>query len=183
MNNSFAGLDLSQTDSGVACLTEKEMFMHNIQTKPDQFPNSLLRAEFIADNIMEYVSKYKPDFIVVEDYFMGRNPKAIINLCELGTLVRYKLLKGGFPFRTVAPNQLKKFCLGKGNGGKELILKGIYKKWGIDVDNNNIADAVVLAYISKALYYSINEMDIELLKYEIEVVKKVLKERQTIVAI
>lgn len=181
MNNTFMGLDLSLTDSGVVCLQKNKVEIHNIKTKPDQFPNSLLRAEKIADDVFGYAIKYKPDFIVVEDYFVGRNSKAVINLCELGTLVRYKLLKGGFPFRTIAPNQLKKFCLGKGNAGKELILKGIYKKWGIDVDNNNTADAVVLAYVAKALYYSINELEIDLLKYEMDVVKKVLKERKTII--
>ena len=183
MNNCFIGLDLSLTDSGVVCLRDGDIAIHNIKTKPDEFSNSLLRAEKIADGVFGYVSEYKPNFIVVEDYFVGRNSKAVINLCELGTLVRYKLLKGGFPFRTIAPNQLKKFCLGKGNAGKELILKGIYKKWGIDVDNNNTADAVVLAYVARALYYTINELEIDLLKYELEVVRKVLKERKTIVDI
>ena len=174
----FLGLDLSLTGTGVFALKGAEIFPHEIKTKPDEFKHSLARVEHIADKVVAYVNNYKPDLIVVEDYFTGRNPRAVIQLCELGTMVRYKVLLNGNPILTVAPTQLKKFVLGKGNGAKELVLKGVYKKWAVDVSSNNLADACTLAFMARAIYNEQNGIDQNLLKYEDEVIKKILSTRQ-----
>lgn len=180
------GLDLSLTGTGIACLKESglpapadiEISLEEVGTQPKNFTNSLVRVEHIADKILAHINNNKPKMIVIEDYFSGRNPKVIIQLCELGTIVRYKLLKAGYSFTTVTPNQLKKFCLGSGAGGKELVLKGVYKRWGLDLTSNNLADATVLAYMAKAIWNQNNGVSQKLLKYESEIVDKVIKERQ-----
>ncbi len=51
----------------------------------------------------------------------------------------------------VAPTQAKKFLTGKGNCDKNLILKEVFKRYGIDVDDDNIADAVNFNFIGRAL--------------------------------
>ena len=179
----FCGLDLSLTSTGTVVLHNTcELTNQLIKTKGEDFPHSLARVEYIADTIIGIVNTWKPVLVVVEDYFSGRNPKVIIALCELGTMVRYKLLKNGTPWISVAPTQLKKFCYGSGGGGKELVLKGVYKKWGIDVSSNDIADASVLAYMAQALIRHLNHQPQELLKYEQEVIEKILKERKVVTA-
>ena len=181
-SKTFLGLDLSLTGTGIFVLRGAIMRWREIATKPADFAHSLVRVEYIANEVVDYVNKFKPDFIVVEDYFTGRNPRAIIQLCELGTIVRYKLLKSGHPLLVVAPTQLKKFVLGKGSGPKELILKGVFKKWGVDVNSNNLADACTLAYLARAIYNEQHGIPQTLLKYEEDVVKKIMSTRQVLTA-
>jgi crossover junction endodeoxyribonuclease RuvC len=179
-HNVVCGLDLSLTSSGVVVMNGEEVVTKLVKTKTDTYPNSLARVEFIADTILGVVQNYKPGLIAVEDYFSGRNPKVVIMLCELGTIVRFKLLKAGFPFISVAPTQLKKYCYGSGGGGKEHVLKGIFKKWGIDVNSNDIADAYVLAHMARSLVKAIDQVPQQLLRYEQEVVDKILLERSVV---
>ena len=69
----------------------------------------------------------------------------------LGYLVRHALWKNGIPFILVGPKQRAKFCTGNGNARKEHMLKYIEKRFGIDTDDHNAADAVCLNFIGQAL--------------------------------
>jgi Holliday junction resolvasome RuvABC endonuclease subunit len=51
----------------------------------------------------------------------------------------------------VAPQQLKKFATGNGNTKKELITKEVLKRWDIDFDDTNLAEAYVLARMAHAV--------------------------------
>jgi Holliday junction resolvasome RuvABC endonuclease subunit len=51
----------------------------------------------------------------------------------------------------VAPQQLKKFVSGSGNTRKEMITKEILKRWGMDFDDTNIAEAYGLARVAHAI--------------------------------
>ena len=50
------------------------------------------------------------------------------------------------------PQQLKKFCLGPKQKNvpqsKALMLKGVLKKWGVDLSDDNLADAYTLAHMA-----------------------------------
>lgn len=174
----FCGLDLSLTGTGVAIVDGEKLWHEEIKTGPHDFKNSMERVLHIANHIVATMKEKKPELICIEDYFTGKNLGVIIQLCELGTMVRYRLMQEGFTYITATPTQVKKFCHGKGAGGKELVLKGVYKKWGIDVSSNNIADACVLAHVCRAIYNMKNGLPQSLAAYEKEVVDKVLKERQ-----
>ena len=69
----------------------------------------------------------------------------------LGYLVRHALWKNGIPFILVGPKQRAKFCTGNGNARKEHMLKYIEKRFGIDTDDHNAADAVCLNFIGQSL--------------------------------
>jgi Holliday junction resolvasome RuvABC endonuclease subunit len=51
----------------------------------------------------------------------------------------------------VAPGQLKKFVSGNGSTKKEMIAKEVLKRWSVDFDDTNIAEAYVLARIAYAV--------------------------------
>lgn len=77
---------------------------------------------------------------------------------EVGATIKLTLLaqfpsddRRGFPV-LVAPQQLKKFTTGNGNTKKELITKEILKRWGVDFDDSNIAEAYALARIAHAVH-------------------------------
>ena len=179
----FIGLDLSLTASGVCILgdengTPSVVMGKEIKTKPDQFPHLLARCDYISDEVMKIVKGVNSDFIIMEDFFTGQQPGTVISLACVGTLVRYKLMKSGYNFFTVAPTQLKKFVTGKGVGRKDVMIKYVFQRFGYDTNSNNVCDACGLAYFGRAIWHKMNERDIKLLAYEDEMVKKVIKERQ-----
>lgn len=113
------------------------------------------------------------------------NPGAIVHVCmegyapgakfqreqlgELGAAVKYALFNAlpypvGHP-TIVSPGQLKKFATGKGVAAKDIVIKEVFKKWGADFNDNNLADAFVLAKIAFALHSNSDD----LLAYEREV--------------
>jgi len=51
----------------------------------------------------------------------------------------------------VAPQQLKKFVAGNGNARKDMIPKEVLKRWSVDFDDPNLAEAYVLARIAHAV--------------------------------
>ena len=71
----------------------------------------------------------------------------------------------GYPI-LVAPQQLKKFATGSGNTKKELITKEVLKRWDVDFDDTNLAEAYVLARIACAA-----DTQPEMLKFQADVVK------------
>lgn len=170
--NCFMGIDPSLTGTGIFVLYEDGRNVScEISTDPKKHPHSLERVDYISQKVVKLINKHKPVSILMEDYFNGRQAGTVIKLAELGTMLRTRVLENGNQFLTAKPSQIKKFVTGKGNCGKELILKCVYKKWAVDVSSNNIADACGMAYMCRAIYNSFNNVSQELLKYELEVLK------------
>ena len=89
--------------------------------------------------------------------------QAALVLGELSALVRITLhgyYKGveeaQYPLK-VPPMTLKKFAAGKGNAKKQEMLLQIYKRWGIEFNNDNAADSYALARLASG--NSINQVE------------------------
>jgi Holliday junction resolvasome RuvABC endonuclease subunit len=70
----------------------------------------------------------------------------------------------------VAPTALKKYVTGSGAAKKNEILLAVYRKWGEEFTNDNLADAYALSRIAFAL-----TSESELLAYEREVISKLTR--------
>lgn len=66
-------------------------------------------------------------------------------------MVRLALRTCGVDYLTVVPSQLKKFGTGSGLSKKEVIIKEVLKRFGVDTNDNNQADALVLVHLGAAL--------------------------------
>ncbi len=92
------------------------------------------------------------DLALIEGFsYATRNTTSLIQLGALNYLVRERLVLTGVDFVIVAPTTLKKFVTGKGNAPKDLMLLETYKRYKVDITNDNIADAYGLARIGEAL--------------------------------
>lgn len=69
----------------------------------------------------------------------------VLQMGALHYYLRIFLLKTGVKFQVVAPGTLKKFVAGDGRAKKDLMLLKVYKKWGVEFDDDNLADAYGLA--------------------------------------
>ena len=148
--------------TGIVILEDgKEVFsclVNNVQ-KLDGVPRLLyVRAQL--ENIMAQFSS-RLDLITLEDYSYNSKGNSVIDNAELGGLIRimlhYYQEQRRIPYLKIAPSQVKKFILGKGNGTgtkKEDMKLGVYKKFGIEYPDNNRVDAYALAKIGEGyLYY------------------------------
>jgi crossover junction endodeoxyribonuclease RuvC len=72
----------------------------------------------------------------------------VLQMGALHFMVRLMLKKAGINYKVVAPGTLKKFVTGDGRAKKNLMLLKVFKKWGIEFDNDNLADAYSLARLA-----------------------------------
>lgn len=70
---------------------------------------------------------------------------------ELGGVVRVALTEQEIGWLEVPPARVKKFCTGKGNAPKDIMIQQVYKRWGVECKNSDEADAFVLAQIGLAV--------------------------------
>ena len=174
---SFVGLDLSLTSTGFCLKNGSTITIDTIKTEPKNFKNDLDRLIHIRNTI---ISKLPADvkMVCIEDFFVPSNKLQIgsgIKLAMLGTTIRLSLYERGIPFVIVSPNSLKKHILGKGVGDKCMVVREVFKKYGIDVKDDNQADASVLAYLAEHISQALSgkKMD-DIPKYQQEVISGLL---------
>lgn len=171
----YVGLDMSLSSTGICIKTGNEIKVETIKSKPDTAENDLARLKWIVAEVMRRIPK-GVSMISIEDFFTPGNAQQIgaaIKLAMLGTAMRLALYDAGMPFFVISPSSLKKYILGKGVGQKSLIVMAVYKTWGIEVKDDNQADAMVLAHIAEALDGSKTDYP----KYQLEVLEKIRSER------
>ena len=176
----YLGLDLSLTATGFYLISDNEKkAAFEINTSPNDFQNDIERADHIVNFIIDKIKGIKIELIAIEDYFSGKQPQSVIKLAILGTMVRSRLIDAGYTIMAFAPTQIKKFETGSGIAPKDTMLKSVFKKHDFDTNSNNVADACAIAYLGKSYHEWINGKK-DFLKYEEEVLKKIVKERKAL---
>lgn len=166
MNYTILGIDISLTNTGICILRPDRYDFRSIKGGKYRGPERLHR--FKCD-FQEIVDGYTPTLAIIENYAfsVGRGGR-VYTIGELGGLVRLLLWENKIEYYEVSPPSVKKFLTGNGACEKSLILKEVYRRWDVDVSDDNLADATVLAKIGEAL---LNE--VHLTKSEQAVIKKI----------
>lgn len=142
------GIDPSYTGTGLVLIdsdTGKEMNQLLIKTQSSQ--GIIDRVRLIISKINNFIPAVALDIVAIEGFSYG-SPQFAHQMGYLGFRIREAL--GGYKIIEPSPNQVKKFATGKGNAEKDTIIKEVYKRWNFDTNNNNIADAYVMAQIGRA---------------------------------
>ena len=139
----IVGVDASLTSTGVAMCIDGETYTNVIQSSK----KGVERLIDIKTMVSPIVSD--ADLVVIEGYAFAR-PNQAHQIGELGGVLRVMFAMMGLKYIEVAPAALKKFATGKGNANKEAVAVGIFKRWHCEFNNNDEADAFVLAQIGQA---------------------------------
>lgn len=154
------GLDLSLTKTGIVITQEDGSVLYSglVKSKPtgdsviDETRRILKIAEEVVSKIDEMLPGENPAIIAIEGLaFMARNTSALVQLAGLNYLIRVMLSELGWPFIIVAPTSLKKFITGSGKGDKDMMSMAVYKNYGFESLDNNIADAYSLSVTGLAV--------------------------------
>jgi len=140
-------LDQSLTETGVAIWVNGELTLEIIAPKT----KGVQRLLDIRQTISQYIIRYAPQLMIIEDYAFGATGHAF-SLGELGGMLKVFCEDNKVPLLPIPIAIHKIYTTGKGNSKKELLIKEVFKKYQIDTDNNNLADAVsilqtVLGYL------------------------------------
>ena len=147
------GIDLSLVETGLCLLDGGDLVWKMLVTsKPDQSVMEIERIQKIARAVTGYILTHKPDLIVIEGLSYGsKNTTSLCQLAKLNFSVEIYCYQMEHPYLMVPPTTLKKFITGKGNAKKEVMLMKILKRYGLEFENNNLADAYALCRYGESL--------------------------------
>ncbi|MFQ5542345.1 MAG: hypothetical protein ACE5E2_05900 [Candidatus Binatia bacterium] len=157
---SILGIDLSLNSTGLCIKTNSlppgwttkkgySFFLVDFPRPTKKHPGPTREEKWdTIVNKVEFVAGYA-DHVILEDYAFGAIGRGKSILCEIGGIVRYTLNKKRVPYTLVSPSTLKRF-LGSVSS-KSMVPKEVLKRWKIDVDSDDLADALVLVKIGEAI--------------------------------
>jgi Holliday junction resolvasome RuvABC endonuclease subunit len=97
-----------------------------------------------------FIDKYT-DVVVVEDVFLGMNPDVTIKLARFGGLAMAQAINNDIPFKTIGAKsaRAKLFKLDQKayKGRTKQAVADYLKSIGIEIDEDNCADGVILAIL------------------------------------
>lgn len=122
--------------------------------------------QWLTDNLTYLDDKFTISDIAMEGTVLLSHSALILG--ELSATVRlaiYDYFDEGdhrrYPLR-VPPLTLKRFATGKGNSKKQEMLLQIYKRWGVEFNDDNAADAYALARLVSG--FTINKIEEDVVK-------------------
>ena len=140
--------------------------------------SKLQGMERIATAAKDLVELCRPaDLVVTEGLSMGlpmgKNgpfvPQGRSDLIGLTYILRLWLWKAKRITLLIPPTTLKKWTTGSGKSDKSLMIREVTRRWGVEVADDNQADAVALAEFGRAY---LEPAACELTKYQMEALKK-----------
>lgn len=132
-------IDQSLRNSGVCGYVRDVIIKSSIQPKS----KGVERLFEIKEKLQEYFEGYQIHIAIMESYSYGSAGKGLsFNLGELGGMIKLFCYERKTPLLIMPIGTHKMFTTGKGNTKKDLMLKEVYKKYGEDVNDDNIADAI-----------------------------------------
>ncbi|APG63359.1 crossover junction endodeoxyribonuclease RuvC [Sphingorhabdus lutea] len=96
--------------------------------------------------LAEILSKFRPDYVAVEEVFVNKNPQSTLKLAQARGVVILGAARTGTPVVEYAARLVKKSIVGKGNAKKEQIsaMLNILLP-GVHVAGEDAADALAVA--------------------------------------
>jgi len=156
-NGIFVGVDQSLTDTGLVALNQAGEYIDHasIETSPSRRPmGEIERLLSIWKSVHEFVADHAGEHevgICQEDFAYSQAQK-MADLGGLGWLLRIMFSRTPWNFCVAPIASLKRTATGKGVANKAAIILNVYKRWGFETTNDNVADAYVLARIAWAHY-------------------------------
>lgn len=167
------GIDPSLTSVGLSVYSDSGDHRTVLYKPKFTGPRRLYELRsFVEDFVIDVDLCFRLEEVLIEGYSFGSRGTQAHKIGEGGGAYRLALVdalgvndRRAYP-TIVSPNSLKKFVTGKGKGDKNQILLQVYKKWGVEFDEDDCADAYALARVGEALLLSGGPAH----KYEQEVV-------------
>ncbi|WP_157648356.1 crossover junction endodeoxyribonuclease RuvC [Burkholderia ubonensis] len=101
------------------------------------------RVAKLQNAVGHVLDEFEPEVAFVEAYGLS-NRFTLVEMVEVGTVVRLELKHRGIPWFNVPPTTLKQWVAGKGNAKKPDMKRAVEEKWGFTSSSDDVVDAVGL---------------------------------------
>jgi crossover junction endodeoxyribonuclease RuvC len=136
----FIGIDQSYSGFAVTALQGDNHYT----TVFTSSMRGIQRLNDIRAHLIKSIKPFQIQDVAMEGYAFGSQMANMLG--ELGGMVKLTLLDFNLYPLIVPPTSLKKYVTGKGTGvPKSQMLLHVYKKWGVDITDDNAADSYSLA--------------------------------------
>lgn len=150
------GIDQSYSGFGITFMDRESPAYKTIVFKGEGVGvDRLINIQWKLDELVakEFPIIHQPDLVIaMEGYAFGSQMANMAG--ELGGLVKmwcwgvFGDSQGKYPY-IIPPTVLKKYVTGKGTGvQKNQILLHVFKKWGVEFNDDNAADSYALAHLA-----------------------------------
>lgn len=138
------GIDLSLTKAGFVVLSDNPGETWRF-ARPPRGVDGIARIIWWRESTVAFAREHNVRNIALEDYAFSARGAKTHETGELGGVVRIALLEAGCTIWLVNPSTLKKLGTGKGNASKDIVVREVFRRWGFEARNQDLADAFVLA--------------------------------------
>ena len=132
VNNEFDFYYLTQTKKYVREEETEHCMFNGRFFRNKDFDNPIARYAFIMRWAVDILSRYDIDRVWLEDYAYAATGR-VFNIGENTGILKFKLLQREIPVSIVAPTEVKKHTVGKGNASKDEIIQEFTKHLGVDL--------------------------------------------------
>ena len=172
------GIDPSLTGTGVCIIEAGSAEIVHIATVLPKERRGVARLDWIIKQLEKHISPHftEDDPFFIEGYAFGARGRGVLNLGELGGVLRLYLAKRYGGYYEVPPTSLKKFVCGKGNANKNVVLEKVYRKYCVGsevLQDDNQVDAYGLARLGDSFIKFENGSDANLAEYEAAALQKI----------
>ena len=148
----FVGIDPSYKSTGLILIDQDGDLVKEMNF-------SINEHDEIEEKLLEFEEtiKFIPSIVRLQSVFIEgpsymSNGKFVLQMGALHFLLRVFLFRHEIPFKVISPGTLKKFVTGNGHAKKDLMLLKVYKKWGVEFEIDDLADAYGLARMALEEY-------------------------------
>jgi len=140
----FVGVDPSYNGTAVMVLDENANIVEKLLYK--SVGESIEERLWAINKALSFIPKIVGlKKVYLEGPSYSSNGAFQLQMGALHFMIRMMFYKKRVKYEVIAPGSLKKFVAGSGSAKKEHMLLNVYKKWGLDFLDNNLADAYGLA--------------------------------------
>ena len=143
------GLDIS-THTGYAFGDGQGKYKLGVITYKPHPTERFIRWGDYARKLGNLITDNPVDVCCIEGYGYA-NHHTLAPLVELGTVLRMMLREREVPWFEVPPTTLKMFISGAGNSKKQQMMLALHVNFGLEIKDDNMADAQSLALFTEAL--------------------------------
>jgi Holliday junction resolvasome RuvABC endonuclease subunit len=147
----FVGMDPSYNGFAIVVLDkdaniiEQKLFGSNSEETEDRLMELEKEFKFIPNIVCLHS-------VCIEGPSYASNGAFVLQMGALHFMIRIMLKKREINYSIIAPGTLKKFVTGDGRAKKDLMLLKVFKKWGVEFADDNLADAYSLARLALENY-------------------------------
>lgn len=141
-------IDSGVEKTGIAIFENKKLIFSSLITT-DKKIKIEKRLEKLYQNLKKIIEKYSPKIIVLEKLFFFKNQKTIISVSQAQGIILLLASQNNIKVEFLTPLQIKQILTGFGRADKKSIQKMLNLEFGINLKQDDEADAVAcgLAYI------------------------------------